>query len=265
MNDWKKRKNTQNRGPNARRGPAKPIHSEDGKYWLYGLHPVRAALGNQAREYHRLITTINGAKNLGDVPGKPEIVDRKAIDRLVTSDAVHQGVALEVSPLADMPLEDLVERDDITCLVVLDQVTDPHNVGAVMRSAAAFGASAVITTWRHSPPETAVLAKASAGTLEIMPYVRGNNLADQLSKMREAGFILIGLDASGDTTPEQLMQNPKTKPDRIALVLGAEGKGLRKRTVDLCDHIMRLPIAETVDSLNVSNAAAVALYALTRD
>jgi 23S rRNA (guanosine2251-2'-O)-methyltransferase len=164
-----------------------------------------------------------------------------------------------------MPLEDLVERDDISCLVVLDQVTDPHNVGAVMRSAAAFGAAAIITTWRHSPPETAVLAKASAGTLEIMPYIRGNNLADQLSKMQEAGFILIGLDASGDTTPEQLMQNPKTRPDRIALVLGAEGKGLRKRTVDLCDHIMRLPIAETVDSLNVSNAAAVALYALTRD
>jgi len=265
MNDWKKRKTPQNRGPKSRRSPNRPTHSEDGKYWLYGMHPVRAALDNHARNYHRLLTTVNGAKNLGDIPIEPEIVDRKTIDRLLTPDSVHQGVALEVSPLPDKPLEDLLAQDDITCVVVLDQVTDPHNVGAVMRSAAAFGASAVITTWRHSPPETAVLAKTSAGMLEIMPYIRGQNLADQMTKLQEARFILIGLDASGETTPEQLMQDPKTRPDRIALILGAEGKGLRKRTADLCDYIMRLPIDERVDSLNVSNAAAVALYALTRD
>jgi 23S rRNA (guanosine2251-2'-O)-methyltransferase len=273
MNDWKKRKNAQNKGPNrpqnwapkSRRGPDKPTHSEDGKYWLYGLHPVRAALGNPARTCHRLMATLNGGKNLGDVPIKPETVDRKVIDRLLTSDSVHQGVALEVSPLPDQPLEDLLEQDGTRCLVVLDQVTDPHNVGAVMRSAAAFGASAVVTTWRHSPPETAVLAKASAGTLEMIPYVRGNNLAGQITLMQDAGFIIIGLDGDGDVTPEQLMQDPKSRPDRIALVLGAEGKGLRHRTAGLCDYVMRLPIAKEVESLNVSNAAAIALYALTRD
>ena len=263
MNDWKNKKRPGKPAPNKGRGKGPKASSAkaegDEKYWLYGLHPVRAALDNHARDYHQLLTTQNGAKNLGEIPVEPQIVDRKAIDRLVTRDAVHQGVALEVTPLRDIDLWDIVTDDAATCLVVLDQVTDPHNVGAVMRSAAALGASAVITTWRHSPPETAVLAKASAGMLEIMPYIRGRNLADQLEQIKEAGFTIIGLDGAGDVTPRDL----SPRPEKVALVLGAEGKGLRQRTASLCDHLMRLPIDERVESLNVSNAAAVALYALT--
>jgi 23S rRNA (guanosine2251-2'-O)-methyltransferase len=268
MNDWKRSKSTQKQGRNQGRDnrPERKtkVSAEGGDYWLYGQHSVRAALDNPARQAHRLLATLNAAKNLGASPIEAEIVDRKAIDKLVTADAVHQGLALYVSPLPETHLADLLEDPAVTCLIILDQVTDPHNVGAIMRSAAAFGASAVVTTWRHSPPETAVLSRASSGTLELVPYIRGNNLADQLGKMQDAGFMLIGLDGEGDMTPEQLMQNEKARPDRFALVLGAEGKGMRHRTSVLCDILMRLPISDKVDSLNVSNAAAVALYALTQ-
>lgn len=281
MTDWKNNRHAQNqsqnqgknRGKDQRKsqgGNARPERktkamAEGEDYWLYGLHPVQAALDNTKRQTHQLLTTLNAGKNLEKPTLQPETVDRKAIDRLVSADAVHQGVALLVSPLPEILLEDLLEDPDVTCLVVLDQVTDPHNVGAVMRSTAAFGGSAVVTTWRHSPPESGVLAKTSAGALELVPYIRGNNLADQLKKMQDAGFTVIGLDGAGDITPEQLMSNDRLRPARFALVLGAEGKGMRHRTSGLCDLLLSLPISEKVDSLNVSNAAAVALYALTRD
>ncbi|MEN3976143.1 23S rRNA (guanosine(2251)-2'-O)-methyltransferase RlmB [Emcibacter sp. SYSU 3D8] len=236
-------------------------------YWLYGMHPVRAALANPRRRIRRLLATRNAAQTLAesrraeDAPGiEPEIVERKAIDRLVPPDAVHQGVALLVDPIADIHLDSLLEDEATRIVLVLDQVTDPHNVGAILRSAAAFGAAAVITTWRHSPPETAVLVKAAAGAFEAMPYIRIQNLAGLLEKLHEHDFLSIGLDAGGP-----VLMRDAPHGERTALVLGAEGKGLRHLTRELCGMLARLPISEQVESLNVSNAAAVALYELTRE
>lgn len=260
-----RRKPGRGRGNSHRKG-GPDNHVDNGRYWLYGTHPVHEALQNHRRDYHRLLATANAANKLGDTcPIKPEIVDRKTLDKLLGRDTVHQGVALEVSPLPEPDLKTLLANEAVTSLVVLDQVTDPHNVGAIMRSAAAFGASAIVTTWRHSPPETATLAKTSAGLLEHMPYVRGQNLASQLEDIKDAGFTIIGLDAAGELTPRDLENSESGLPERFALVMGAEGRGLRQRSQSLCDILLRLPMAETVESLNVSNAAAVALYALSRD
>lgn len=252
---------------NSDRRHGKPLPGEE-PYWLYGMHPVRAALANPRRKIHRLLATRNAAQTLAESLGaeegasqiEPEIVERKAIDRLVPADAVHQGVALLVDPITDIRLDSLLKDDSTRVVLVLDQVTDPHNVGAILRSAAAFGAAAVITTWRHSPPETAVLVKAAAGAFEAMPYIRIQNLAGLLEKLHEHGFLSIGLDAEG---PVLVRDAPHG--ERTALVLGAEGKGLRHLTRELCGMLARLPISERVESLNVSNAAAVALYELTRD
>lgn len=229
-------------------------------YWLYGMHPVRAALANPRRRIRRLLATRNAAQTLGETEIEAEIVERRAIDRLVPDDAVHQGVALLVDPLEDLRLDSLLRDDATRVVLVLDQVTDPHNVGAILRSAAAFGASAVITTWRHSPPETAVLVKAAAGAFEVLPYIRIQNLAGLLEKLHEHDFLSIGLDAEG---PALMRDVPHD--GRAALVLGAEGKGLRHLTRELCGTLARLPISPRVESLNVSNAAAVALYELMRD
>ncbi len=247
--------------PNRNKRPArkKPYAGQE-RYWLYGLHPVRAALVNPARKYGKLLATRNAAANLGEAPFPPDIVERKAIDRLVPADAVHQGIALEVDPLPETSLADLIDGSENMLLLVLDQVTDPHNVGAILRSAAAFGSAAVVTTWRHSPPETAVLAKSAAGAVDLIPYVRIRNLADALSTLSDAGFHIVGLDADGGTKLQDV-----ANPGRIAVVMGAEGKGLRQLTRERCDQLARLPMKGDMESLNVSNAAAIALYELTRD
>ena len=224
---------------------------------------VRAALANPRRTVRRLLATRNAAQTLAEDGGpriEPEIVERKAIDRLVPPDAVHQGVALLVDPMEDIRLDDLLKDEATRVVLVLDQVTDPHNVGAILRSGAAFGASAVITTWRHSPPETAVLVKAAAGAFEVLPYIRIQNLAGLLEKLNEHGFLSVGLDGEAAA---QVRDVPRD--GQVALVLGAEGKGLRHLTRELCGMLARLPISERVESLNVSNAAAVALYELTRE
>jgi 23S rRNA (guanosine2251-2'-O)-methyltransferase len=246
---------------NSDRRHGKPLPGEE-PYWLYGMHPVRAALANPRRKVHRLLATRNAAQTLagdGEPRIEPEIVERKAIDRLVPPDAVHQGVALLVDPITDIRLDSLLKDEEARIVLVLDQVTDPHNVGAILRSAAAFGAAAVITTWRHSPPETAVLVKAAAGAFEAMPYIRIQNLASLLEKLHEHDFLSIGLDAEGP-----VLMRDAPHDGRIALVLGAEGKGLRHLTRELCGALARLPISDRVESLNVSNAAAVALYELMR-
>ncbi|MDX1581253.1 MAG: 23S rRNA (guanosine(2251)-2'-O)-methyltransferase RlmB [Alphaproteobacteria bacterium] len=250
------------RKPGRKGAPKKPGKSSSGseRYWLFGLHTVRAALDNPRRSYGRLLATRNAANALGTSPVEPEIVDRKKIDNLVRADAVHQGIALEVDPLPDAWLDDVL-KDPPDLLVMLDQVTDPHNVGAILRSAAAFGAGAVITTLRHSPPETPVLAKSAAGAMELVPYVRLANLARGLERLGKEGYLRIGLEGEGDLTPGSLgtVLSPGM---RCVLVLGAEGKGLRQLTRETCDVLLRLPIEAKVDSLNVSNAAAVALYVL---
>ena len=233
-----------------------------GAAWLYGVHAVAAALANPARGPARLAATREGADRLSRVRAnaQPEIVDRRALERLLPPGAVHQGVALECGPPEQPALESLIAGAPSRCVViVLDRVSDPHNVGAVLRSAAAFGALAVLQAERGSPGATGVLAKAASGALEVVPLVSVTNLARALEALASGGFWRIGLDGAAQKTLAEC--NPS---GRVALVLGAEGGGLRRLTREHCDLLARLPTGGPVNSLNVSNAAAVALYELAR-
>ncbi|SEH78486.1 23S rRNA (guanosine(2251)-2'-O)-methyltransferase RlmB [Paracoccus alkenifer] len=239
--------------------------------WLFGLHAVRDALANPARSRLRLVVTKNAADRLGDAIAasgmEPEIVDARVFDREVplAPDSVHQGAAVEVRPLDWGRLADIATagaEGSRPLIVALDRVTDPHNVGAILRSAEVFGARAVIATARHAAPETGALAKTASGALERQPYLRVVNLADALIELQSMGYTVLGLDGEGTATlPEALAALPGRA---ICLVLGAEGPGLRERTRETCDQVVRIPFAADFGSLNVSNAAAVALYAATR-
>ncbi|MFL6748928.1 MAG: 23S rRNA (guanosine(2251)-2'-O)-methyltransferase RlmB [Sphingomicrobium sp.] len=226
------------------------------RFW--GKHAVAAALDNPDRRVLKAWATREAADFMR-FPPEMAVVMAEAPDlgRMVPHDAPHQGVVIEVEPLEDMWLGDLLaDAPEKAVLLVLDQVTDPHNVGAIMRSAAAFGAIGMVTQDRHAPPESGALAKAASGALERVPWVRVVNLARALEEIGEAGFWRIGL--AGDATTEL---KDALGPPRVALVLGAEGPGMRSNTRDHCDALARLPISDAVESLNVSNAAAVALYA----
>jgi len=230
----------------------------DGLVRLYGLHTVRAALDNPRRKIRNMLVTRNAAERLSiadiaALPFKAEMVEPKDIDRITGSDAVHQGVLIEAEPLKPKRLDAL---GDTHLVLVLDQVTDPHNVGAILRSAVAFGAGALITTARHSPQESGVLAKSASGALEHIDQIEVKNLADALGQLHEAGFQTIGLDSDGPAELEKTFDG-----DRIALVLGAEGKGLRQKTRETVTSLARLEMPGAIRSLNVSNAAAVSLYA----
>lgn len=225
---------------------------------LYGLHTVRAALDNPERRIIRLSVTQNAAArlDLGDLTALPfptETVMPQELDRILGPDAIHQGVMLETQPLPHRKLEAL---RDCPLILVLDQVTDPHNVGAIMRSAVAFDAGALITTMRHSPTESGVLAKSASGALELIPYIQITNLADTLEELHELGFMTIGLDSEGPQPLEGTFAG-----DKIALVLGSEGKGLRQKTRQTVKALARLDMPGAIKSLNVSNAAAIAMYA----
>ncbi|KTQ96726.1 RNA methyltransferase [Aureimonas ureilytica] len=238
--------------------PGKPGPAD--RVRLYGIHTVEAALGNRERVLHRLYATRNALNRLeideANPPCPLEIVEPRFLDSELGSDAVHQGVMLEADPLRAKRLSDLGTSD---LILVLDQVTDPHNVGALLRSAVAFGAGAVVTTSRHSPQESGVLAKSASGALEFIPYVQITNLADALNEIAELGFQTIGLDSEGEGELE-----PALSGTRIALVLGSEGKGLRQKTRETVSVLTRLEMPGAIRSLNVSNAAAVALYAARR-
>ncbi len=227
---------------------------------LYGIHPVRAALGNERREISRMLVTRNALERLGTdagaLPFPVMLVTPREIDRVTGSEAVHQGVLIEAKPLQARPLDALGGSD---LVVVLDQLTDPHNVGAIMRSAVAFGAGALITTARHSPQESGALAKSASGALEHIELIEAKNLADALNKLHDAGFLSIGLDSEGPQELEATLSGAK-----IALVLGSEGKGLRQKTRETVSVLARLEMPGRIASLNVSNAAAVALYAARR-
>ncbi|MBM3599386.1 MAG: 23S rRNA (guanosine(2251)-2'-O)-methyltransferase RlmB [Alphaproteobacteria bacterium] len=237
--------------------------------WLYGLHAVAAALANPARRWHRLIATPEGRDALSHMLGpdrqpaaRLEILARDAIDRLLPAGAVHQGIAVQVTPLDPADFDALLATAASSAdaiLMVLDQVTDPHNVGAILRSAAAFGARAVVVPERHAPRVSGVLAKAASGAVDVIPLARVVNLSRALRQMKEAGFWCIGLDAAAAQTLAEADLS-----GRIALVLGAEGEGLRRLTRETCDATLRLPTQPPISSLNVSNAAAVALYELAR-
>jgi 23S rRNA (guanosine2251-2'-O)-methyltransferase len=226
------------------------------RFW--GKHAVAAALDNPDRKVLKAWATREAAGFMqfpADVP--VTMAEGPDLGRMVPHDAPHQGVVIEVEPLEDMWLGDLLaEAADKATLLVLDQVTDPHNVGAILRSAAAFGVIGIVTQDRHAPPESGALAKAASGALERVPWVRVVNLARALEEIAEAGFWRIGL--AGDATTEL---KDALGPKKVALVLGAEGPGMRPNTREHCDALARLPISDAVESLNVSNAAAVALYA----
>jgi 23S rRNA (guanosine2251-2'-O)-methyltransferase len=220
---------------------------------------VTAALANPNRTVRKLWGTREALASLDLPPVLPVVyADVADLGRMVPSDAPHQGLVVEVDPLDEIWLGDLLMegRDDRRPLVVLDQVTDPHNVGAVLRSAAAFDALGIVTQDRHAPPESGALARAASGALETVPWVRVVNLARALDEIAEAGFWRIGLTGHADQTLAQVMGEAK-----VAIVLGAEGEGMRQNTEAHCDQMAKLPISPKVESLNVSNAAAIALYA----
>jgi 23S rRNA (guanosine2251-2'-O)-methyltransferase len=223
---------------------------------LYGWHPVTLALANPNRHVRKLYATENAAHRLTEEhiisSVIPEIVRPEMIAARLTPDAVHQGLLAEVDPL---PEPDITELELAGIVLVLDQITDPHNVGAILRSAAAFGVKAIVTTARHSPDMTGVLAKAASGALEYVPFVSVPNLARALRTLKERGFMTVGLDSAG---ADNLAALPLNEP--LALVLGAEGKGLRQLTRDTCEIVARLDLPGQIKSLNVSNAAALALY-----
>ena len=231
-----------------------------GQVRLWGRHPVEAALKNTERQHSKLWATPEGLESLdGELPAGFPVEHAQAADlaRLVAKDAPHQGLVLECAALEDVFLDEVALGDPARPIVVLDQVTDPHNVGAILRSAAAFNAAAIITQDRHAPPESGVVAKSASGALEIVPWVRVVNLARALDELAEAGYWRIGL--AGETEAV-LADSMPTGP--LAIVLGAEGEGLRQNIASHCDALARLPISDAMESLNVSNAAAIALYAV---
>ena len=233
--------------------------------WLFGHHAVRDALCNPARTRISLVVTRNAADKLGEVIAQsgmtPEIADPRKFPAPLDPGSVHQGAALEVKPLDWGSIADCCMADGAgrATVVALDRVTDPHNVGAILRSAEVFGARAVIAPARHSAPETGALAKTASGALERQPYLRVRNLASALEDLRAMGYVLIGLAGEAEADLARGLATHAGRP--VALVLGAEGPGLREKTRETCDLLVRVPAAGAFGSLNVSNAAAVALYA----
>jgi 23S rRNA (guanosine2251-2'-O)-methyltransferase len=227
---------------------------------IYGVHPVVEALKNPKRRCITLLASKNAADRLAtDVPEakiEPEIIHPRELDKRLGPDAVHQGLLLEAKPLTQ-PRLDQIEKSGL--VVLLDQVTDPHNVGAILRTCAAFNVSALVATARHSAEGSGVLFKSASGAYEHVPYVKVTNLARAMDELKSYGFRIIGLDGEAPAVISDIDSSPP-----LVIVLGAEGKGLRQLTRTTCDHLARLDLQGPVKSLNVSNAAAVALYALTR-
>ncbi len=247
--------------PRPQAGPRAP-DTPRGAVWLYGLHAIDAALGNPARRLRRLILTEEAeaalvARRAQPWPLAPERSDRARIDQLLGRDAVHQGAALLADTLTTPLLATVLEKPGP--VLVLDQVSDPRNVGAVLRSAAAFGAVCVITQDRNAPEETGALAKAASGALETVPLLRAVNLSRTIVALKAAGLWTVGLDAGG-----KALSGPALAERRVALVLGAEGPGMRRLVRETCDEVAGLAMPGSMESLNVSAAATVALYELAR-
>lgn len=234
--------------------------AENGPLRLFGLHAVEAALRNPARKVIKLTLTENAERRLAEALGGKighavEQASPRDLDRILGADTVHQGVMLETEPLPEPDFSELIETAAGRPLIVLDQVTDPHNVGAILRSAAAFGAAGLVMTRRHSPPLNGVLAKSASGALEVIPVALVQNLSRALDELKEVGFTVIGLDGTADAAIEEADWSLPT-----ALVMGAEGKGLRELTAKTCDRLAKITTDGPIESLNVSNAAAVALH-----
>ena len=233
--------------------------ASSGQVRLWGRHPVEAALKNPARQHRKLWATREGIETLdGELPANFPVEYAEVTDlaRLVAKDAPHQGLVLECDPLEDRFLNEVALGDPARPVIVLDQVTDPHNVGAILRSAAAFDAVCIVTQDRHAPPEGGVVGKSASGALETVPWVRVVNLARAMDELAEAGYWRIGMAGEAEAT---LADSLPTGP--VALIMGAEGEGMRHNIAAHCDALARLPISSDIESLNVSNAAAIALYA----
>jgi len=243
--------------------PKPDPHAHEG-LWLYGIHAVRAALANPRRKLRRALLTQRAVEEIGPkllARVRHEIVDGEAVGRLLPQGAVHQGVALQCEHLPGRDLGDVLDEkaDGRRIVVVLDQISDPQNTGAILRTAAAFGASAVVVQDRHSPPESGTLAKAASGALDVVAYVHVVNIARALEQLGERGFWRIALAGDGDAPLKEAMP-----PGDVALVLGSEGSGIRRLVRERCDAAAFIPIDRGMESLNVSNAAAVALYEFRR-
>ncbi len=258
------KKGGETKAQRQKRFAAKPkadTPERDVPYHVHGLHAVRAVLGNPQRKIFKLMATPNALQRLEMEPHSSievETVHPKALDELLGDETVHQGIAALIKPLPDQPLQAPFPLFSI----VLDQVTDPHNVGAILRSAAAFDADALITTTRHAARETATLAKAASGAFELVPILTVRNLADSLEELKAAGTLVIGLDGEAPTELPAALKAFRNAPDQpVALVLGSEGKGLRQKTMATCSVVAKLPLTgEALASLNVSNAAVLAMY-----
>ena len=246
--------------PNRRNDRKPEKFDPNAPIWLWGTHAVTAALNNPDRRIHRLCATKNAALKLsevGSLPVQPEDCLPKQIDELLPRDAVHQGIAVLVSPLPELTVEDILDYQRI---VVFDQLTDPHNIGAIFRSAAAFGFQAAILQTRNVPPMTGIAAKTAAGAIEIVREVRAVNISRAIDTLKENGFHVVGLDGGSET----MLSNAVSGVPKIALVIGAEGSGLRHGVANACDVIASIPIERTMESLNASNAAAIAFYEVSR-
>tara|TARA_Y100000052_G_scaffold22253_2_gene22933 strand:- start:33643 stop:34419 length:777 start_codon:yes stop_codon:yes gene_type:complete len=246
--------------PNRRNVTKFKSNDADGPIWLWGIHAVMAALANPDRKIQRICVTKNAASRLSEIsqlPTAPEELLPKQIDELLPRDAVHQGMAILTEPLAEQNIEDVLGYERV---VVFDQLTDPHNIGAIFRSASAFGFEAAILQSRNVPPITGVVAKTAAGAIESVREVRAVNIARAIDTLKDAGFHTVGLDGGGSM---ELREAVSGAP-KLALVIGAEGSGLRPNVASACDVIASIPISNAMESLNASNAAAIAFYESTR-
>ncbi|MAT35896.1 MAG: 23S rRNA (guanosine(2251)-2'-O)-methyltransferase RlmB [Ponticaulis sp.] len=246
--------------PNRRNDRKPEKFDPNAPIWLWGTHAVTAALNNPDRRIHRLCATKNAALKLsevGSLPVQPEDCLPKQIDELLPRDAVHQGIAVLVSPLPELTVEDILDYQRI---VVFDQLTDPHNIGAIFRSAAAFGFEAAILQTRNVPPVTGVMAKTAAGAIETVKEVRAVNISRAIDTLKSAGFHAVGLDGGSEIA----LSDAVSGAPKLAIVIGAEGSGLRQGVASACDQIASIPIQSAMESLNASNAAAIAFYEASR-
>ncbi|MCS5583343.1 MAG: 23S rRNA (guanosine(2251)-2'-O)-methyltransferase RlmB [Pseudomonadales bacterium] len=252
------------------RKPRKPptkhsVQAHRKSYWMYGFHCVRAALQNPIRHCERLVATRVALTGLGELPETsptPELTESAALATFLPAGAIHQGLALRIKPLLTPELEEILPdtaSDSDRPIVVLDQVTDPRNVGAILRCSAAFDTKAVVVPDRHAPSESGVMAKAASGALEFVPMIRVSNLSRALKQIAGRGYWCVGLDQNGQRPfTAAFVGNP------AAIVLGGEGKGLRRLTQEQCDELLRIPITSAIPSLNVATSAAIALYELSQ-
>lgn len=232
-------------------------HPPKAFHFLFGTHACMAAMSNPMRKIKRVLVTRQAQDEIGVPLKNPQTIDAKKLESLLPPGSVHQGIAIECEILSQPTLAEWIDRSEPKPVLILDQVTDPHNVGAMLRSAAAFDMGAVLATDRHAPLETGVMAKSASGAMELVPYIMVGNLVQAIGSLKKAGYWTYGMDGEAPKALHEITLDAKT-----ALVMGAEGRGLRRLTAEHCDMLVKLPMSPRMESLNVSNAAAIAMYEL---